>query len=339
MNIPIIKGLADYFTPVLGTSQFFEKGVLTPEEFVRAGDEFVAKCPTWHWSGGDAAYTKAYLPKDKQFLIAKNVPSFKRANALTTSEAVVEQQGDDAEGWLSTDTDRPREEVKDISSEVPSPTASAGLDGATQQLGTIKIDTDYIPKPAKAEAEDVPDLESFEEENLAEPEPVKQPEPVQSPAEAVDDILKASEPEEDTVRTRTYDISIVYDKYYQTPRVYLFGYNEYSQPLSSNDIMEDISGDHANKTVTVENHPHNGIAHLSIHPCKHANVMKRLVDQMQLEYDAKTPAKSSSASAVAAPADKDKPKLRFNVDQYLFLFLKFISSVIPTIDYDYTVSI
>ena len=28
------------------------------------------------------------------------------------------------------------------------------------------------------------------------------------------------------LRTRTYDMSITYDKYYQTPRVWLFGYDE-----------------------------------------------------------------------------------------------------------------
>lgn len=60
----------------------------------------------------------------------------------------------------------------------------------------------------------------------------------------------------------------MYDKYYQTPRVYLFGYDEHRHPLSPQKIMEDISGDHANKTVTIENHPHLPIPHLSIHPCK-----------------------------------------------------------------------
>ena len=47
--------------------------------------------------------------------------------------------------------------------------------------------------------------------------------------------------------SRTYDISIVYDKYYRTPRVYLFGYDEHRQPLTTDQIMEDISADHANK--------------------------------------------------------------------------------------------
>ena len=38
--------------------------------------------------------------------------------------------------------------------------------------------------------------------------------------------LKAEEPEDNIVRTRTYDLSISWDKYYRTPRVFLFGYDE-----------------------------------------------------------------------------------------------------------------
>ena len=39
---------------------------------------------------------------------------------------------------------------------------------------------------------------------------------------------------------RTYDLSITYDKYYQTPRMFLFGYDEHRRPLSSNQIFQDI---------------------------------------------------------------------------------------------------
>ena len=53
-------------------SKFKTSGVLTPEEFVSAGDHLVYHCPTWSWSGGEPGRKKAYLPADKQFLVTKN---------------------------------------------------------------------------------------------------------------------------------------------------------------------------------------------------------------------------------------------------------------------------
>lgn len=79
--------------------------------------------------------------------------------------------------------------------------------------------------------------------------------------------------------------------------------------------MADISTDHAHKTVTIEAHPHQGHQCASIHPCKHSATMKRILDNM-LE-SGKTP----------------------QVEFYMFYFLKFIASVIPTIEYDYTIDI
>jgi hypothetical protein len=45
-------------------------------------------------------------------------------------------------------------------------------------------------------------------------------------------------------------------------------------------MYEDISVDHAAKTVTIEEHPHKRVSHISIHPCKHAYVMKKLITQI-----------------------------------------------------------
>ena len=53
-------------------SKFRETGVLTPEEFVVAGDHLVHSCPTWQWNGGVDGKKKDYLPGDKQFLITRN---------------------------------------------------------------------------------------------------------------------------------------------------------------------------------------------------------------------------------------------------------------------------
>ena len=38
------------------------------------------------------------------------------------------------------------------------------------------------------------------------------------------------------VSTRTYDLMITYDKYYQVPRFWLVGYDENRQPLKSSQV-------------------------------------------------------------------------------------------------------
>lgn len=86
------------------------------------------------------------------------------------------------------------------------------------------------------------------------------------------------EPEDNIHRNRTYDLSITYDFYYQTPRLWLQGYNEEGQVLTEKQTFEDIMADYANKTVTMEPHPHEGIKMASIHPCNHAKVMKKIID-------------------------------------------------------------
>lgn len=96
--------------------------------------------------------------------------------------------------------------------------------------------------------------------------------------------------------------------------MWLLGYDEGGNPLGSKLIFEDIMPDYVNKTVTIESHPHLGIPQLSIHPCQHAATMKCIID--------------SIADSSEIP-----------VDNYLFIFLKFIQSVIPSIDYDYTTSV
>ena len=115
------------------------------------------------------------------------------------------------------------------------------------------------------------------------------------------------------IPTRTYDLNITYDNYYRTPRLWLSGYDENNRPLTIEQMYDDISEDHAKKTVTFETHPHiPGTLMASIHPCRHAEVMKKLIN-------------------LVAESGKD-----LEVYSYLMVFLKFVQSVIPTIEYDYT---
>ena len=47
-----VESVREMTAPVLRESKFVERGVLTPDEFVKAGDLLVYKCPTWEWCGG-----------------------------------------------------------------------------------------------------------------------------------------------------------------------------------------------------------------------------------------------------------------------------------------------
>ncbi|KAF3321254.1 Autophagy-related protein 3 [Carex littledalei] len=294
------KSTAERFMGVRTNSAFKEKGVLSVTEFVIAGDNLVSKCPTWSWEAGEPSKRKTYLPADKQFLITRNVPCLKRAISVEEEyEAAggeVLLDNDDNEGWLATHG-KPKENNQEEEN-LPSMDA---LEISKENKGGIKSIPAYF---GGEEDDDIPDMEGFEDsDNLAESDP----------ATLQPSYFVAHEPEDDNIlRTRTYDVSITYDKYYQTPRVWLTGYDESRSLLNPELVLEDVSQDHAHKTVTIEDHPHLPGKHASIHPCRHGAVMKKILDVLM--------------SRGVEP----------EVDKYLFLFLKFMASVIPTIEYDYT---
>ena len=75
-----------------------------------------------------------------------------------------------------------------------------------------------------------------------------------------------------------YDLSITYDYYHRTPRLWLQGYSEDGDLLTQNEMFQDIMADYARKTVTFEAHPKLVGNQLSIHPCNHATVMKKMIE-------------------------------------------------------------
>ncbi|CAN8264784.1 unnamed protein product [Cochlearia groenlandica] len=296
------KGTVERITGPRTISAFKEKGVLSVGEFVIAGDNLVSKCPTWSWESGDPSKRKPYLPSDKQFLITRNVPCLRRAASVAEEyeaaggEVLVDDEDND--GWLAT-----HGKPKDKGTEDESFPSMDALD-INENNAIRSIPTYFGGKEEDDDDDDIPDMEEFDDgDNLVE----------NDPATLQSTYLVAHEPDDDNIlRTRTYDISITYDKYYQTPRVWLTGYDESRMLLQPELVMEDVSQDHARKTVTIEDHPHLPGKHASVHPCRHGAVMKKIMDVLM--------------SRGVEP----------EVDKYLFLFLKFMASVIPTIEYDYT---
>tara|TARA_Y100000589_G_C26942253_1_gene542900 strand:- start:7 stop:777 length:771 start_codon:yes stop_codon:yes gene_type:complete len=105
---------------------------------------------------------------------------------------------------------------------------------------------------------------------------------------------------------RFYDIYIVYDMYFNTPRVYLFGTNNNGDPLTYTRMLDDVQQEYVSNTLTLEKHPHIDLSCLSLHPCKHAVTMKNLISNID----------------------------NFQNNLYLVLFIKIISSLIPKLNYD-----
>lgn len=151
-------------------------------------------------------------------------------------------------------------------------------------------------------------------------------------------------------------------------------------------MMEDIVGDYKDKTVTLEDFPFfdDSIKMASIHPCKHASVMKILLDRadaalklrLQKAKAGDTQAGKASTGMEGliddttnlslkeserkgheagvksaggggdewevldqADEDEDDNKVAIRVDQYLVVFLKFMASVTPGIEHDFTMGV
>ena len=136
-------------------------------------------------------------------------------------------------------------------------------------------------------------------------------------------------------------------------------------------MMEDIVGDYKDKTVTLEDFPFISpvIKTASVHPCRHASVMKTLLDRADaaLKNRKAKLRKGEEASAQGMEGLVDdvkglkldsRPKdggdewevldegdstaeeeSAIRVDQYLVVFIKFMASVTPGIEHDYTMGL
>ena len=139
--------------------------------------------------------------------------------------------------------------------------------------------------------------------------------------------------------------------------------------------MEDIVGDYKDKTVTLEDFPFVAptIKTASVHPCKHASVMKVLLDRADAalklrtakmkrgidvndqgmeglvdqtkdlkvgdrkDDSAKEPDEWELLNEGGSSSEDDDIAIR--VDQYLIVFLKFMASVTPGIEHDFTMGV
>lgn len=403
--------MRDYLAPVLHESKFQEHGRITPQEFVLAGDYLARHFPTWHWSAGESSKAREYLPADKQFLISKGVPCFRRVSTLTQKkrrsrllsspssatsvarlpsglcgeeQVLHDDQGDEKEDWVLTapywsgggqhsPVGRRSLLADDGARELSMRLAHTALsDGPASHASSRRSSQYGVPHTEAEEMDDAEALSALggglqEKDDPAQFTPGLAPGNGAAPAARLANVMAV----------RTYDCMITYDKYYQTPRIWLVGYDENGLPLQPTQIFEDVASDYAFKTVTIEPFPHGtpgsqsvdtllaartdpvcsprslSVHVASIHPCKHASMMRKIIQRMNDSGQYREPSSPPSSplpdpalrrspwqSAVrrvwgsTQPAPPERDGVR--VEQYLVLFLKFMASIVPTIEIDAT---
>ena len=250
------KNIAGKVMPTLKESNFSKTGMLTPDEFVKAGDYLVKNYSNWTWYKlkGNNKKNVNYLPEDKQMLVNNNIICNKNKNI------VIEQD----------------------------------------EFGLNNITKDY---EEELNNEEESDDNSIDEYDLSE-------------FELTDNIIEDEAMiniKSKKVKENKYNISVTYDNYFRTPRLWLTGFNGYNMPLSHEKMLKDISIEHSKITVTIEEHPYySDMYYISVHPCRHGHVMKRLIEE------------------------EKKNKKDIQVFEYFIYFLKFVSTIIPNLDFDKT---
>ncbi|KAJ9477014.1 Autophagy-related protein 3 [Pseudozyma hubeiensis] len=356
----------EYLSPVLRESKFKEHGRITPDEFVAAGDFLSYKFPTWQWCAGSSSKARDYLPKDKQFLISCGVPSLRRVSQIEKGVGVGvkdddeklmsfgEDSGADAsedDQWVATHFDDQQIgsssraadmiDIPDIGEDQSAPEhqlTDVQQDDLAARVAGVSIghqSNSIQPSASAGDIGDIPDMPDIpdmddETDDLAggveeEDDPATAA-PLTFNSSASGSALAGDNGK--LLSVRKYDCIITYDKYYQTPRMWLVGYDEHGVPLKPAQIFEDVSSDYAQKTVTIEPFPHGhagpdssatssasavGVATASIHPCKHASVMKKVIERMNasvIEEQRKAAAASGSA---AGAGEKKKSKKGWSV--------------------------
>jgi ubiquitin-like-conjugating enzyme ATG3 len=293
MNNPLhkIKKLTEdiysNLTSTLKESKFYEEGVLTPQEFIEAGDFLISKCPTWKWCASEEKLYDKRLPKDKQYL-KTNVPSYKRCSEYLKNNATTEKvvEGD----WVDADLEnRPKDGKKPAA-------LNLDIEEKKEEIVAKNVDNDdddfVIEGLDNAEKKDGDDFEIVDDEKKDKPET-----------------------QVDVVKTRTYDVTVTYDFYYKVPRMWLMGYNEKGLPLTDEEMKEDVMPEYRNKTCTIEPQTCTGLRNISVHPCRHSLLLKKMINDFQ------------------------NSGKKLEVHMSILLFLKFLQSVVPTVQYDYTMDI
>ena len=181
-----------------------------------AGDQLTRTCPSWTWEKGEASKQRPYLPADKQFLLTRRVPSYNRVSLLTSSKLVEQTikggMGDREGDWCAPELLVPDDSTND--DEVIVEVEDA--DEHNHHHPTEPSTSNSYNRPPNQHTKNDEYLD-MEDESLA-----------LDDASTCNNMTFASSSQtggsaSKLLEARRYDVSITYDNYYRTPRIWLFG--------------------------------------------------------------------------------------------------------------------
>ena len=153
------KGLkhssADWFREQVAAakkeSDFWKTGKITPEEFVRGGDELVHRYQYWEWGEPNPSIPGPWKGQpNKQYLVQRGARCYKRADQgvgdIADDDLVEdgfgssdEQRAEEDEGWLKTASDKTSAIVL-ISGQTPG--AKGEIEDEEEEIGDIDEELD-----------------------------------------------------------------------------------------------------------------------------------------------------------------------------------------------------
>ena len=189
------------------------------------------------------------------------------------------------------------------------------------EITEVQLEDDWVEENVKiSNKEEQPkkEINLNDNLNLDNPENFKAQKKIEkkeNEVKEIDDFEIIDNDTDENTKMRTYDVSVTYDFYYCVPRMWLVGYDYKGRPLTANEMKEDVMPEYRNKTVTIEPQTCTGIKNISVHPCRHSQLIKKMINDFQ-----------SSGR-------------KMEIHMTILLFLKFLQSVVPTVQYDFTMDI
>jgi len=209
------------------------------------------------------------------------VPCLRRATALAYTDADEDAErllvgglssaGSEADEWVETHTGRPSAHDSAVNAgvidDIPDLDGAGDVDHVTAGVGNVSLTGRPSGEPAETpDLDDIPDMEEDLEEGDDEATAAP-PKPTREVTDAAYVLMSSfifritahtlschSEIEVakgNLLQVRTYDVMITYDKYYQTPRIWLLGYDEVSSdllPPTKTTLLTGLERNHAHSS-------------------------------------------------------------------------------------------